>query len=147
MNMITEPVSAVNIDAFVALALDLWPDASFKEERDEYKDMLQAGGQAGFLAKSANQYVGFVHVTLRHDYVEGADNAPTAYVEGLFVRPAYRAKGIAHMLLDAAAAWARQKGCTQLASDTELTNTDSIAFHKSAGFTEVNRIVCFIREL
>jgi aminoglycoside 6'-N-acetyltransferase I len=34
-----------------------------------------------------------------------------------------------------------------MASDAELNNSDSIGFHVSLGFREVNRIVCFTKSL
>ena len=39
--------------------------------------------------------------------------------------------------------WAKDKGCTEFASDCELTNEDSIRFHTALGFEEANRIMCF----
>lgn len=50
-------------------------------------------------------------------------------------------------LLKACEGWARTRGCTQFASDCELMNSDSIRFHSRAGFTEANRIVCFVKKL
>ena len=38
-------------------------------------------------------------------------------------------------------------GCREFASDCELTNKASLAFHLSLGFTEENRIICFKKNL
>ena len=38
-------------------------------------------------------------VYLRHDYVEGCQNGPTAYLEGIFIIPDYRSQGIGDKLL------------------------------------------------
>jgi aminoglycoside 6'-N-acetyltransferase I len=70
-----------------------------------------------------------------------------AYIEGLYVKPDYQKRAIGNQLVNAGAEWGRQKGCKQFASDTELNNEMSIEFHKKIGFSEANRIVCFIREL
>jgi aminoglycoside 6'-N-acetyltransferase I len=43
--------------------------------------------------------------------------------------------------------WAKSSGISQIASDTEVENVESIAFYKKAGFSEVNRVVCFIKDL
>ena len=37
--------------------------------------------------------------------------------------------------------WAKEKNCTEFASDCELTNHDSFSFHKAMGFEESNRII------
>lgn len=38
-------------------------------------------------------------------------------------------------------------GCTEPASDCELDNDESLAFHLSAGFSEANRVICFAKRL
>lgn len=43
--------------------------------------------------------------------------------------------------------WARQQGCRELASDCELHNSDSLRFRLASGFTEANRIICFVKAL
>jgi aminoglycoside 6'-N-acetyltransferase I len=41
----------------------------------------------------------------------------------------------------------KDKGCTEFASDCELDNKESLEFHKAIGFEEVNRIICFRKNL
>ena len=60
---------------------------------------------------------------------------------------AYREQGIAKQLLAACEEWAKTMGCREFASDCELSNTQSLAFHLRAGFQEANRIICFTKEL
>ena len=50
-------------------------------------------------------------------------------------------------MLAACEDWARSQGCTEFASDCELENTDSLAFHLKCGFEEMNRIICFAKKL
>lgn len=59
----------------------------------------------------------------------------------------YRLKGIAASLCKECENWAKEMGCTEFASDCELTNTDSLHFHLSIGFREENRIICFKKNL
>lgn len=58
-----------------------------------------------------------------------------------------RKKGIAKALLAACEDWAKEKGCTEFASDCELDNTQSLQFHLHMGFGEANRIICFTKKL
>ncbi len=91
--------------------------------------------------------MGFAQCQLRHDYVEGTDSSPVGYLEGIFVKEAYRHKGYARELLRECEKWAAEQGCGAFASDCELGNEESLAFHLAAGFAEANRIICFTKEL
>jgi len=142
-----EPLSADNIKPLTELVLELWPDCVFDEEYENYKNILGSKNEICYLIKEQEIYIAFIHLTIRNDYVEGANELPVAYLEALYVRPNYQNLGIGKKLIAAGESWSRQKGCKQLASDTELNNFSSINFHKKIGFEEVNRIVCFIKEL
>ena len=38
-------------------------------------------------------------------------------------------------------------GCSEFASDCELSNEASLAFHLKMGFAEANRVICFAKTL
>ena len=63
------------------------------------------------------------------------------------MREEYRLRGVASALLAACERWSAARGCAEFASDCELNNTDSLAFHLRAGFTEANRVICFTKRL
>ena len=79
--------------------------------------------------------------------MEGTDSSPVGYLEGIYVAEEYRKHGIARELLAACERWAKEKGCTEFASDCELDNTQSLQFHLNVGFEEANRIICFTKKL
>ena len=136
-----------NAAAVAELALLLWPEHRLEELTGEFEELISQDEAACFLAYAGDTAVDFAQCQLRHDYVEGTDSSPVGYLEGIFVREDYRHQGYAKKLLSACEAWAREQGCTEFASDCELTNTDSLKFHLSVGFEEVNRIICFTRKL
>ena len=136
-----------NAAAVAELALLLWPEHTLEELTGEFEELISQDEAACFLAYAGDTAVGFAQCQLRHDYVEGTDSSPVGYLEGIFVREDYRHRGYAKKLLSACEAWAREQGCTEFASDCELTNTDSLKFHLSVGFEEANRIICFTRKL
>lgn len=133
--------------AVTALALLLWPDHDMADLATEMAGFITGRESAVFLAEADGSPVAFAQAALRHDYVEGADTSPVGYLEGIYVLDSYRRAGIADMLLRTAEAWARTRGCTQFASDCELDNTQSIAFHMGVGFAEAGRLVCFIKDI
>ena len=138
-------MDAQTVNAAAMLAQKLWPDAQTLVE--EFTAALENSEFAVFLAYEQEMPIGFAQCQLRHDYVEGCKTSPVGYLEGLFTAEAFRGKGVAKALLAQCEVWARGCGCAEFASDCELTNAQSIAFHKKVGFAEENRIVCFKKEL
>ena len=136
-----------DLPAITGLASRLWPDATVPELEDSFSSLLSHSDAAVFLAFSNSQPVGFAQCQLRHDYVEGTDSSPVGYLEGIFVAENYRKQGIARKLLLACEQWATEQGCIEFASDCELTNLESLAFHLRMGFLEVGRIICFTKSL
>ncbi|MDR6562896.1 MULTISPECIES: aminoglycoside 6'-N-acetyltransferase [unclassified Arcicella] len=147
LKMQIEQLSINNLKQLIELVLALWEDCEFEEEFDNYKNIIGSENEICYLYKDQENYIAFIHVSTRNDYVAGAVDLPVAYVEGIYVKPTYQKQGIAKKLMNVVEGWAKQKGYKQLASDTEITNTESIDFHKKIGFTEVERIVCLIKDL
>ena len=129
------------------LACQLWPDHTVEEMRTEFAEILAKPDAAYFLAYAEETAIGFAQCQLRYDYVEGTDSSPVGYLEGIYVAEGYRKHGIARELLSACESWAKEKGCTEFASDCELDNVQSLQFHLNVGFEEANRIICFTKKL
>ena len=136
-----------DLPAVTNLALQLWPGNAPSELEAEFSKLLANSNAALFLSLDGETPIGFAQCQLRHDYVEGTDTSPVGYLEGIFVAEPYRHRGYARLLLTACEVWARNRGCTQFASDCELTNEESLRFHLHTGFTEANRIICFVKQL
>ena len=90
--------------------------------------------------------IGFAEASIR-DYAEGASPGPAAYLEGIWVEPEWRRRGVARALLAAIEAWARREGLAHLGSDALLDNEASHGWHAAAGFEEVERLVVFGKPL
>lgn len=129
------------------LAAQLWPDNDAGEMTREFEALLPDAQCALYLAYQGDQPIGFAQCQLRHDYVEGTDSSPVGYLEGIFVHPNCRGRGYARALVAACESWAREMGCTEFASDCQLANQDSLAFHRKVGFAEAGRIICFTKKL
>ncbi len=133
--------------AAARLAGLLWPGCDETELEKEYRRLISADSLACPIALLCEEPIGFAQCQLRHDYVEGANSSPVAYLEGVFVKAPYRRMGTARRLLSMCKEWARGKGCVELASDCELNNDVSLGFHLNYGFNEANRIICFIKNI
>ena len=129
------------------LAIQMWEDNTIESLAEELAEVMESPESAVFLLYDGEEAIGFAQCQLRHDYVEGTDSSPVGYLEGIFVKEVYRNKGGAKELLKQCEAWAKDMGCTEFASDCELENTGSLAFHLKMGFEEANRVICFTKKL
>ena len=144
--MTIRQATAADSGALAKMAAQMWND-TVQALTALYDGLAARDDAACFLAETENGPIGFAQCQLRHDYVEGTETSPVGYLEGIFVDAPYRRQGIARALLTACEQWAKQKGCVEFASDCELENETSLAFHLKMGFEEANRIICFKKEL
>lgn len=138
------PVTPADAGRWVELRTALWPEepedhpqevAAFLRDPPEEAACLLAENEEGWV-------VGFAEVGLRR-YAEGCASSPVGYLEGIYVETGTRREGYAKALVRACEAWARARGCIELASDRALGDEESGAFHRAVGFEETNRIVCY----
>lgn len=129
------------------MAMGLWKDFSRKELEKALSEIEGSENKEVFFAQDKEALTGFVYVSVRRDYVEGAHSSPTGYLEGIYVKPDYRKTGVAHELFKLGEKWAWQKGCLQMGSDTWDWNKSSITFHQKIGFKEEDTLVHFIKDI
>lgn len=126
----------------------VFPGSDTDELSGEFKELLLDPQKAVFyVAEAEGVLVGFAQCQIRNDWVEGSSSSPVGYLEGIYVEATYRKQGVASRLIAACEAWSRERACVEFASDCELENADSLAFHLAYGFTEVERTIHFIKRL
>jgi aminoglycoside 6'-N-acetyltransferase I len=127
----------------------LWPECTAADSRRDIERMRSNPRRFGaFLAQDeAGRALGFVEVSARHDYVNGTEHSPVGFIEGIYVVPRARKRGVARALLRAAQRWSAAAGCREMASDALLRNRLGHAFHRAAGFTESDRVVYFVKRI
>ena len=145
--MIIRQLTAQEHLHLIPLLQALWPGQERAEWLEELENSTRDPEVVFFLAWEGEHAIGFSQVQLRHDYVEGTNSSPVGYLEGLYVHPNYRQRGIARHLVTACEEWASSKGCSEFASDVELPNVDSQRMHEKLGFQEANRVVCYVKPL
>ena len=133
--------------ALAGIVKIVWPDNTEDELVEIILEYMDQDGSAVFAEKRNGEFIAAALCSLRHDYVEGCETSPVGYLEGVSVREEYRNRGVAKRLVEECEQWAREKGCSEFASDCELSNTDSLRFHLQIGFEEQNRIICFRKKL
>ncbi len=148
--MITvRPVTPSDAAAWLQLRHALWPDHPEAEHRADI-DRFFAGRAheplAVLLAHEGAVPVGFAELSIRA-YAEGCRSDRVAYLEGWFVGPEARGRGVGRTLIAAAENWGRSQRCSEFASDAPPDNDVSAAAHRALGFTEVGLIRCFRKDL
>jgi aminoglycoside 6'-N-acetyltransferase I len=78
---------------------------------------------------------------------EGCDSTPVGYIEGWYVDEDMRRCGVGRALVEAAEAWARSRGCRQMASDAVLGNEVSLQAHGALGYEALGPVVPFKKDL
>jgi aminoglycoside 6'-N-acetyltransferase I len=144
-----EPCASVEQPGWLALRQALWPDCTRDEHLLEMATFLADKERYGqFIAySSARQPIGLAEASVRTDYVNGTSSSPVAFLEGLYVVPAARRKGVAASLVSAVCQWAQSVNCHELASDALLENEVSHAVHRALGFAETERVIFFRKAL
>lgn len=133
---------------WILLRTPLYPECSAETHERETTVYLKAPERYGnFLLYVGRMPVALLEVCLRHDYVNGTESSPVGFIEGIFVAPEARRKGVASLLFNAAEDWARKKGCSEIASDVYLDNQASHDLHKALGFEETTRVVYYRKKL
>jgi aminoglycoside 6'-N-acetyltransferase I len=142
-----------DLDAVGEMMASLWPEGSAAEHAGEAETLI-ASGRCGTLAgailvarNADGEPEGFLQVGLR-SHADGCDVAqPVGFVEGWFVRPEARRRGIGRALLRAGEDWARARGCVEMGSDALIDNLPSCDAHRALGFEVVDRCVHFRKRL
>ena len=127
----------------------LWPESAREQHLVEMKLCIDNPQRyAQFVAYSAtHEAVGLAEASLRSDYVNGTESSPVGFLEGLYVVPPARRRGVARALVAAVCDWTRRSGCRELASDAVLENSIGHVVHQALGFEETERVVFFRRKL
>lgn len=147
MNISIRKATIYDLKAVTNLTMILYESRDYAYLENENRVLLQKENQVVFLAFDNENAIAFAHCSLRSDYVESTSSCPVGFLEGIYVKKDYRDNGIARRLAYTCEQWAKEKGCSEFASDCELHNVNSLNFHLKIGFEEANRIICFTKKL
>ena len=144
--MIIERCTEEFLEAWVCLRQALWPDETLEEHRRYAVSMLNRTEDAVvYLAREeGGDVVAFAEATLRRDYVNGCSASPVGFLEGVYVKPRCRNRGLSRLLLED---WAVDRGCIEFASDVLLQNALGQRVHEALGFEETERVVFYAKRL
>ena len=143
--MFIRPVQTTDVAEWLRLRLALWPDDPAKEAQEIAHFLADPANaallflQAAFVCARPDQGLcGLVEVAI-HTAAPGCATDRIGYLEAWYVDPDWRSQGVGRALVDAAEAWARGQGCTEMASDTTPEYPLSPAAHGALGYQEAIR--------
>ncbi|AVF41921.1 hypothetical protein AL486_21175 [Pandoraea apista] len=140
-----QPIGPDDIPSWRMLRHCLWPQASADEHDREMAETLSSPERyATFIAFStAKAALGFAEASIRHGYVNGCDTSSVLFLEGIYVAPEARRRGVAKALFEYVEQWGALHACEEFASDTDVRNDGVQALHRALGFEETERVVFF----
>jgi aminoglycoside 6'-N-acetyltransferase I len=126
----------------------LWDGSNENDHKIEMVDIIENPLEQFVAVADAGdgRLAGFLEASIR-SHVEDCETENVGYLEGWFVEPLFRQRGIGGRLVRYAEDWARGRGCTEMASDAEIDNIVSQQAHSRLGYTETARLVHLRKEL
>lgn len=142
------PIEKGDFDEWFRLRLTLWDESTEAEHHAEMNDIIEhIETQLVLVVEISNGHLaGFLEASIR-PFVEDCHSEHVGYLEGWYVEPAYRKHGIGRQLVRAAENWALEKGCEEMASDSEIGNDLSLMAHLKLGYEETSRLVHLRKDL
>jgi aminoglycoside 6'-N-acetyltransferase I len=136
MEIVVRHPQAEDRAEWTRMRLALWPESSAASHAEEIAAFL-TGNLTGWLAglhavaafvadRPGGGLCGFLEASVR-PMADGCTTHPVGYIEGWFVDPDLRQRGVGRTLVKAAEEWASLQGCREMASDAHLVNAISIA--------------------
>ncbi|HNQ15355.1 MAG TPA: GNAT family N-acetyltransferase [Pyrinomonadaceae bacterium] len=146
-NLSVRPLVESDLAEWFRLRCLLWDELSEDDHKSEMLGIYEhPDTQLVVVADVDGRLAGFLEASIR-PFVEDCETDHVGYLEGWFVESDYRMHGVGRELVRAAENWARRKGCTEMASDSEIGNELSLEAHLKLGYEVTSRLVHLRKEL
>lgn len=128
--------AAAPIAFLTTTAQELARDDAFWRERAAGAALGETAAQFVAMSDDDEQWVGTATVLLKDFGSAGYGDVdePRADIVGVYLAPAHRGAGILNLLLDAARAWAGERGVAALTLSVHVDNLRAQAAYRRAGF-------------
>ena len=143
MERIIRQMGANDRAIWAEMRIALWPDETPREHAETTDELLGDGDVWVLIAEAADGIaIGFAEIAVRK-YANGCDTRPVAFLEGVWVKPQFRRRGIGTRSIAHAEEFLAKRGFRELGSDMQIDNRASQAAHLAWGFSETERVVYF----
>ncbi|HVA62610.1 MAG TPA: GNAT family N-acetyltransferase [Terriglobales bacterium] len=125
------PPRPTDLDRMAALAGQLGYPSTAEQVRARLEHMQDPGGYAVFVAElPGGPLAGWIGVYM----FRTVETDSHAEISGLVVDEALRSRGVGKLLLDAAEAWARSRGCGTMTVRSNVIRDRAHAFYERYGY-------------
>jgi GNAT superfamily N-acetyltransferase len=100
------------------------------------EQLQRDAGASALVAEDDGTVVGMITTHLRHTMNHAA---PLAQITLLVVDETHRGSGVGRVLVAAAEAWARERGCKRVVVTTALQRADAHAFYERLSYAHTGR--------
>jgi ribosomal protein S18 acetylase RimI-like enzyme len=135
-------LTMADADPWIAMRRRLFPIDGVEVAREEVAAIVAKDSEAAFAVRDGATWLGFIELRER-SHGEGCETSPVGYIEALWTEPEARRQGVARQLASGAIDWCRERGLSDLCSDTEINNVVSQAVHRRLGFEETEKLVAY----
>lgn len=118
-------------------------EASPAEAAARLARILAKWDQRFLMAEADGQAVGWLHAAIG----EVVEAEPFAVIAGLVVDRDHRRQGIGRLLIEAAEAWARERGCSLIRLWSSVARADAHYFYEHLGYANVKTQHAFAKAL
>jgi len=142
-------VTPADREEWLRMRRALWPGSDDDHDRETsayFGGDTRIAFEVLVVDRGDGRLTGFAELGIR-PFAEGCESPDVAYLEGWWIDNDSRRRGAGRALIARAVEWAKEKGCTELASDTEPDNAVSAAAHEACGFEDVGLVRCFRMKL
>lgn len=146
--MVIRPLREQDREHWIQLRKALWPGESLEDLDVPEENVEQhCTKEPVYVCEDEDgSLCGMIELSIR-PHAEGCKTRRVGYIEGWYVVPQYRNRGIGRLLVQAAENWAREQGCVEMGSDTTPDYPISPIAHKALGYEEVQRTIHYRKAL
>lgn len=134
------PIESKDFALWRQMRREIYPILDCEYDRREMEQIHASDIWFCCFIEHAGAPIGLVELSSRN-IVDGCLSSPVAYLEGLYLKPEHRGRGLGRQAMRLVFDWCRQRGFSELATDAELENLRAQNFYSMLGFEETDRVV------
>ena len=141
MKVTVRQMRAPDRAAWAEMRAALWPEEPLQAHVEWIDEIIGSKDAWGFVAETIDGApAGFAELAIRK-YANGCETRPVPFLEGIWVKAAFRRQGIGNALIAHAGAFLAARGFREIGSASEIDSRSVQAYTLRWGFSVTDRVV------